>query len=300
MSVEYDLESIRAKMRSKKVKIRNEHEWRPDKAEQKTLRWQFFILPPTDNMELWYYEHGSHFINNRLYECPRVHNDGIQCPLCQFAFDLMKDIDDKEKRREIARKYLPSSRYAVNIYFPPLENTQQELRDKVMWFSMPQSVFRICEEVIMRDPPAVDAIGSEPWGVFFDPDNAMLMLLEARKKGDFNSYESSRFLNKKMPIAKTKEKIASILAMRHDIASMFAERDVETLQEIVNSITGVNVKPLQSVTKTSDKANKLIQNDSDDEEEEDTTVKEKNESTNKSKVEEDDEDLGALLEELNS
>jgi hypothetical protein len=320
----YDLEAIRSKMRQKKGgKGRDPNEWRPDKAEaNKPLKWKFFILPPTDNMDLWYYEHGAHFIENKVIECPRIH-DETTCPLCQFGFDQMKDVKDKAERSQIAKNYLSSSRYAVNIYFPAIDSTPADLRGKVMWFSMPQSVFQLCEDVIMRDS-AGDSMESEeaaPYGIFYDPNNAMPFVLEAKKKGDFNSYEASHFIGKKMPITKGgDEKIAEILGMRHDLPSLFTARNVDALQSIVDNLEG-NSRP--SEPKPSKPAGK---SDADDLEElvseekkpakapakpEPTkkpepskdpkkTETKKQEPVEEAEVEEKDEDLASLLEELNN
>lgn len=325
----YDLEAIRAKMRKKKGnKGKDPNEWRPDKAEaNKSLKWKFFILPPTDGMDMWYYEHGNHFIDNKVLECPRIHDDGITCPLCQFGFDLMKDTEEKDERRAIAKKYLSSSRYSVNIYFPAVDSTPAELRGKVMWFSMPQSVYAICDEVIMRDPPSADVLEPEPYGIFFDPNNAMPFVLEAKKKGEYNSYESSHFIGKKMPITKGgDEKIKEILAQRHNIPTLFQERDIDALQAIVDNMTGggkVSV-PKSEPKKTESKKSEPEEKKTSDEDELDDLMEEKTEekveakpekkpeakketkpeakpeAKEEAKVEEEDEDLASLLNELNS
>lgn len=316
--LEYDLEAIRNKMKKKKGGLRDPNEWRADKAKDTTLKWKFFILPPVDSMDLWYYEHGAHFIDNKVIECPRIHDDD-NCPLCQYGFDLMKETNDKAERSTIARNYLASSRYAVNIYFPSIKDISSDLRGKVMWFSMPQSVYQMCEEVIMKDPPGDDEVDPDPYGVFFDPNNAIPFLLQAKKKGDYNSYESSRFINKKTPIAKSKDKIEEILDMRHDIPSLFSERDVDKLQEIVDKLTGN-----KSVSVKSDTAKKEPKNNGDEDEEkdeldldddnmeeaddtdtadEDTDDAIEETETNNEEAsidDDDDEDLASLLKELNS
>lgn len=319
----YDLDAIRSKMRKRKGgKAKDPNEWRPDKAETgKPLKYKFFILPPVDSMDIWYYEHGQHWIDKTPIECPRIH-DGTSCPLCQFGFDLMKDTEDKETRRKIAKDYLASSRYAINIYFPPVESTPAELRGKVMWFSMPQSVYTIMEEVIMRDPPESDAIEPEAHGIFFDPKNAYPFVLEAKKKGDFNSYESSHFVNKSMPISKGgDEKIGAILEQRHDIPSLFAERDVDALQSVVDNIngngptggSGGSSKPKQ--TPSDDLADlddlgeeigdEIGEEISEPKSEPKSKPKEESKTTKPSKpqkaeIEVEDDDLNSLLEDLNS
>jgi hypothetical protein len=316
----YDLGSIRDKMRKRKGgRAKDPNEWRPDKAEAgKPLKWKFFILPPVDSMDLWYYEHGQHWIEKTVIECPRIH-DGTECPLCQFGFDLMKDTEDKDERRKIAKNYLASSRYAVNIYWPNVASTPAELRGKVMWFSMPQSVYAIMEEVIMRDPPENDAIEPEPYGVFFDPQNAFPFVLEAKKKGDFNSYESSHFIGKQMPISKGgEEKIMAILEQRHDIPSLYDARDIDKLQSIVDSLTGEipsggttssekNVKPksdnvddLDNLDELGDELDEETESSEPIEEDLEEEVVEEKSSTKKAEVEVEDDDLNSLLEDLNS
>jgi hypothetical protein len=321
----YNLDAIRSKMRKKKGgKIKDPNEWRPDKAEVgKPLKYNFFILPPVESMDLWYYEHGAHWIDKQVTECPRLHDD-IPCPLCQFGFDLMKESEDKDVRRQIAKDYLSSSRCAVNIYFPPIKSSPAEYRGKVMWFSMPQSVYSICEEVIMRDPPESDALEPEPYGIFYDPQNALPFVLEVKKKGDFNSYESSHFINKKMPLSKSGEdKVAEILDLRHDIPTLFQERSIDTLQSIVDNLTGNSPaktpekaeaaeskakpeKESKTKSKTESKAKPqkeaaLVTEEADLESafEEDETPK-ADTPVAEATIEEDDGDLATLLDELNS
>lgn len=310
----YDLESIRGKMRKRKGgKAKDPNEWRPDKAEiGKPLKWKFFILPPVESMDIWYYEHGQHWIEKNVIECPRIH-DGTSCPLCQFGFDLMKETEEKDERRKIAKNYLASSRYAVNIYFPAVASTPTELRGKVMWFSMPQSVYAIMEEVIMRDPPDSDALEPEAHGIFFDPKSAFPFVLEAKKKGDFNSYESSHFINKNMPITKgNDEKIGAIIGQRHDIPSLFAERDIDPLQTIVDNITGAETKATKTESKKDSKpdSEKDSKPDSDsasdleelEEELEEEILEEKEtpKAEKKAEVEVEDDDLSSLLDDLNN
>lgn len=317
----YDLEAIRSKMRKKKGggRSRDPNEWRPDKAETgKPLKWKFFILPPVDSMDIWYYEHGNHFIDNKVIECPRIH-DGATCPLCQLGFDLMKETDDKEERRAIAKKFLSSSRYSVNIYFPSVKSTSADLRGKVKWFSMPQSIYGICEDVIMRDPPEGDAIEPEPFGIFFDPENAMPFVLEARKKGEYNSYEASHFIDKKMPITNGgEEKIKAILDARHDIPTLFPDRDVDLLETIASKFedgsraqVAVNEGKEKDEEKDDKKSGKKEETQEDevsdltdeileDDIEDSADSKKPSEPEPEAEVGEEDEDLKSLLDELNS
>jgi len=331
-NIAYDLEAIRAQMRKKKGGgSRDPNEWRPDKADVgKPLKYKFFVLPPTDTMSLWYYEHGAHWINNQFLECPRLH-DGVPCPLCQLGFDLMKETNDKQERSAIAKKFLSSSRYAVNIYFPAVESTPQNLRGKVMWFSMPQGVYNICEEVIMRDAPEA-ALEPEAFGIFYDPNNALPFMLEAKKKGDYNNYESSHFVVKHMPITKGgPDKIAAILKQRHDLPTIFAERDLARLEEIAVQLGGDGFesqvselpesrapsasKPKPTASKSKPTASKptprLKPEEIEEMEEEeiessseeiemDEEIDDTSQSSQDAEIDEDDDDLAALLSELTS
>ena len=234
-----ELERVRAMMKKKRGGSRDPNEWRPDKAEEgKTLKWKFFVLPPIEAMNgLWFYRHGAHFIENTRIECPRLH-DEMQCPLCNYAFEVMRDIKDKDKRKEIRKALLPMGRYAINIYFPAFESTPVELRGKVYWFSLPETVYNICDEVIMRDGPGDDPQDPEPYGMFYDPAAAHLMILQARKQGDYNTYESSSFVKDKRPITQKEGMVEKILEMRHDVPSKFDARDMDVLQRIVNNLKG--------------------------------------------------------------
>lgn len=294
--LQYDLESIRNKMKQKKGGgSRDPNEWRADKAtENTTLKWKFFILPPVDSMDLWCYGHGSHYIDNKWLECPRAHGEG-DCPLCQYGFDLMSETSDKKERSAIAKAYLSSIRYAVNIFFPPISDTPAELRGKVMWFSIPKSIYQICEDVIMRDPTDDDEVEPEPYGIFFDPKNAIPFLLQAKRKGEYNTYDQSRFLLKKTPIAKSDKKIQEILDMRHDIPHVFAGRDIDQLQAIVDKLTGNSTKPAAK-----DEDDLIVEDDVS--EDTDTTAVEDEDISEDTdaKIEDEDEDLASLLKELNS
>ncbi|MBD3407198.1 MAG: hypothetical protein GF411_13850 [Candidatus Lokiarchaeota archaeon] len=269
-----ELARVRELMRKKKGGGRDPNEWRPDKAEEgKTLRWKLFILPPTDSMNgLWFYRHGAHYIDNRMHQCPRLHDD-IKCPLCDFGFDMMRETDDRDKRREIRRALLSSARYAVNIYFPAYESTPMELRGRVFWYSMPETLYNICEEVVFREGPGDDPDDPAPWGFFYEPNAAHPLILEAKKKGDYNSYESSRFGGQKVPISKKDGMIDKILDQRFDLPNKFDERDIDTLQAIVDNLSGKTTsRPVITEQKTKTKTKQTTtksttQNDDKSEEE---------------------------------
>ena len=70
----------------------------------------------TRDYEFYFYLQGAHWINNKKYECPRLHDDA-ECPICDLAFELFNETSDENERREIAKKYLPRTYYAINVYF---------------------------------------------------------------------------------------------------------------------------------------------------------------------------------------
>jgi len=236
-----ELEKVREMMRKKQGGGRDPHEWKPPKAEPGTdLKFKFYILPPTDSMKgLWYHQHGAHYINNRRIECPRLHDD-LQCPLCNFAFEMMRDITDKDKKSQISRSLLSSSRYAVNIYFPAYESTPVELRGKVFWYSLPLTIYQICEDVLYCDGPGEDPQDPQPFGLFYDPEAAHALSLQIVSKGGYNNYEKSRFLPTKTKISTKEGMIDKILEMRHDIPTKFADRDVAELEQIAVDLGAKN------------------------------------------------------------
>lgn len=297
MASQTELDKIRAAMTKKKGGgNRDANEWKPDKVQEgQENKYTFFILPGTDSMNLWYYQHGYHWIDNKRLECPRLHDDML-CPMCDYAFGLFKETDVKEERRMIAKKFLPRSTYAVNIYFPDYDSTPEKVRGQVMWFSMPQTVYDICEGVIFRDGPG-DGPDPEPFGIFYEPNEAYPFTLIVKHKGGFNNYESSRFVNSKHPISKDSAKIPEILEARHDIPSKFAPRDVEALQAIVDRLKmgGVGPSDLEEEEKPAPAPKKEEPKQSPKMEVEEEEI---NESSDASGLPDDDPELQKLLKEL--
>ena len=255
------LKKVREKMQTKKGgRARDPFEYRPpvlQRGAKEEPKFRFAILPGLrtgeqcvtgtaegDMGDLWFYTAGTHWINNRPHECPRIH-DQDQCPFCDTGFDLMNQTDDKEQRSKIARAYLPRSFYAVNIYFPPFASTPEEFRDKVFWYQAPKTVYDKLDACIMRDPPRPEEerFQKQAFGLFYLPEDCYIFQLEVKEKGGFNNYETSMFLpDTKGCLASLegggpdKQKIEQILAMRHDIPKKFAHRDIEGLQKEVDKL----------------------------------------------------------------
>lgn len=236
------------------------NEWKPPKARPgQELNFKFVVLPPldigercvggkneTNMMGLPTYRGGTHWVNNRPYECPRLH-DGEDCAYCQFGFDLLSETEDKDDRRQILRTYVANEFYAVNIYFPPFKSNPPELRGKVMWWKVTQkTVWQKFKECLDRDEDSATGDTPEenkPWGFFYEPDESYVFLLKITSKGEFNNYDGSEFLvSTKGPIIANKagepdmEKIQVLLDQRHDLGSKFSARDASKLAEMVRSL----------------------------------------------------------------
>jgi hypothetical protein len=236
-----DIQKIRKRMLEKKgsgAKDPNEFRFPKVSANEKvTIR--FRIMPPTESMSgLWFYVNGAHFINSKKLECPRIH-ENEECPLCALGFDLMQDMD-KAKRSEIARNYLSRKYYAVNLYFPPYKDTPEDLRGKVMWCNLSQTLYDKCEECIMADGPG-DGDDPHAFGNFFSIKEGYVFQVTIKPKGTgkqtYNDYGESKFLvATKGPLNKDPAKIKEILDKRHDVATKFAKRDIKLLDTEVARI----------------------------------------------------------------
>lgn len=240
----YDINKARQAMQSNSGgRQRDPNEFIPPKVKRgDELNFRFFILPPyaqgeqinggpaKESLETFFVLNGTHFVNNApLSGCPRVTN-GEDCELCTHGFDLMKDAgDNKEKKSQIAKMFMPGQRYAVNIYFPKDPVNPEALWGKVMWFNGPKTAYDEWEATLMRDSGG-DALDPQAFGIFFDETAAILFQLKVTEKNGYNSYEGSRFLPKvKVPVGFKKssegklvideDKTSAILAQRHDLRS---------------------------------------------------------------------------------
>ena len=232
-----DIQRIRQKMMERKSgAARDAHEYRFPKAPAgEVISVYGRILPPTEAMgDLWFYVNGHHYIDNKHYECPRIH-DRTDCPLCQFGFELMEGMD-KQQKSTIAKQYLARTYYAVNVYFPNVAAVPEDLRGKVMWCNIPSTLYAKCENCIMADNEG-DPSDPQPFGLFYSVSSGYVMKVIIKEKGGYNNYEESKFLvNTKGPLTKNEAQIAEILAKRHDLPTKFAARDLEALQAVVDRL----------------------------------------------------------------
>ena len=255
MSKEEMLKKLREKMSERKGGHRDPDQFIPPKAKKdEKLEYFFRVLPPLQagdtykggvcekDQDIWFYENGNHWINNERLECPRMH-DREECPICTIGFDLMRDNDDDAYKAGVRKKYMPRSGYAINIYFVNSDKNPENLRGRVMWMSVPKTVYDIMNECVENADPGTTE-DPKPCGVFYHPtDGGYVFKLVAENQGQWNTYERSGFLvNSAGPLAKGTDgkpdidRIQKILDMRHLLPSKFGARDVEKLNIILNKL----------------------------------------------------------------
>lgn len=256
MDRDAQLQEVRKRMMAKKSgRQRDPMEFRPPsvQAGQPELKYKFIVLPPlkqgdacaagkaSKTMDLWYIPAGTHWINNKPYECPRVH-DGGDCDYCTLGFDLLKDTDEEQTRKDIIKVYMPRTASTINIYFPPYQSNPEDVRGKVMWYGTQKTVFDAMAKTLMRDASKDDQ-DPQAFGFFYLPDDSYVFQLAINHKGGFNDYTSSKFLpNTKGPMVKKtdgsidQEAINTILAQRHDLFTKYAERDGATLSKLAKAV----------------------------------------------------------------
>lgn len=235
----YDVAALRKQMQQQLGKGADPDEFKPKKAESTTdpVLYRFFILPPfsagdtlkggaaTKSMPNFYIAHGSHWLSNKVYPCPRVW-DSTKCEICNIGFDLLREEKNDIKRKEILSQWMPSTYYAVNIYFPAVDVNPEELRGKVKFFNAPKTCFDQWQAALMRENHGRDD-DPKAFGVFFDESAAYLFQLEVVKHGKNNSYKSSKFVvqpgGKPVPMVRKadgsvhEEGLAVLLAARHNL-----------------------------------------------------------------------------------
>ena len=273
----YDLNAIRRKMKEMDGRKTDPDEFRPAKAKpNEVLKYRFFVLPgvlegdklkggiATKSMDVFYLTYGQHWINNQPHACPRIY-DGSECSLCDYGLTLLRDktLSDAD-RQQIRQDWLPSSSYAVNIYFPNWKNNPEELRGKVMYYKAPKTIFDKWVACINRDAPDsdVDIEDDEPpeaYGAFFDENASWLFELQIEMSGKSNSYKTSRFVvgadKKPVPIAKdetgapNKKAIAAILASRVDIWSRLEVPNPAKIKTLTNNLLHGDDEPINAVGK---------------------------------------------------
>lgn len=246
------LERVRAKMKAKKGgKQKDPDEFRAPKPNAgQTFKMKAYVLPPLEKGEvcssgksathgmdgLFFYTVGFHWIEGKPHACPRVF-DQDNCAYCQLGFDLMRDTDDREAKQELAKMYLPRTNYVVNLYIPDVPQNPEEVRGQVVYYAMPKTIFDKLDECISRDDAGEDPDDPQPFGLFFDPENAYPLQVVITRKGDYPNYEKTQLLATGVgPISKNAKELEKILAGRHDLPAKYPPRDPGVLADIVAKI----------------------------------------------------------------
>ena len=322
------LDKIRKKM-SERGNRRNkdEHEFRIPKAQaNEELNFYFRVLPELSKdekcesgiasreYEFFFYPNGAHWMDRQKVECPRLH-DGDKCNICQLGFDLLSETSDEKGRSEISRKFLPRTYYALNVYFLDTNKNPEEVRGKVMWMSVPKTVYDIFDACMHSDDPGDDE-DPKAYGMFYDVVEGFLFKLTVTKKGDWNTYEASRFLPGKgpSPIVKGKkgepdvDRIKEILDQRHDLVLKFESRDTDKIASIVKKLlndgdedSGFDKDEEEPKPKSKTKPKKKVEEEIVEEDAGDDVDKSSSDDVEEdSKVDEmdDDEELANLLDTI--
>jgi hypothetical protein len=104
---------------------------------------------------------------------------------------------------------------------------------------MPKTIFDKLDECLARNDDGGDPDDPQPWGLFYDEENAYPLSLSICKHGEYNSYTETKLLSRCGPIAGSDEEITEILARRHDIPSKYPKRtsdNLKTLQGFVDAL----------------------------------------------------------------
>lgn len=294
-----DKDKLLQKMRNNKAKkegFRDPTEWRPKFNKEGSQVFRIYVLMQLvegdkclgkdgsetvckKDWDLYYFQRGNHWVDKKTYECPRV-RDGGDCPMCSAGFDLMREIDDKDARKAIAKEWLSQENHIVNVYFPDHKDNPKELRGEVKWWRVPMGIWNQCEEALERNDDGGDEDDPKPFGLFFDPSSSFPIKISLQEKAGYNNYDGSKMLGKPYPIDDDEDKIETILAKRIDVQTKFPDPNIEDLKKLVDSKL--------SSSSTGDSG-------FDDDEEKESKKKdskpvEESKSKSKSKDEDDDDD----------
>lgn len=233
-------------------------EFKPKKAESTTdpLTYRFFVLPffmsgepikggpAKKSMTNFYIQHGTHWLMNKPYGCPRIW-DGTRCEVCNIGFDLLREEKNEDKRKKILSDWMPSTYYAVNAFFPRIDINPEELRGRVKFFNAPKTCFDTWQTALMRENMGRED-DPKAFGAFFDENAAFLFQLEVVKFGKNNSYKTSKFIvppgGKAVPIVVGEdgkahtEAISKLLAARCDLWAKVRTPDPVEIQRVAKLI----------------------------------------------------------------
>lgn len=252
----YDIERIRRQMQQKLTKSRDPNEYVPPKKVKEPTYVRFYVLPglapgekcaegeATAAIDMFWVNHGSHWINKKPHACPRICNDEL-CEICDTGFELMKEVSGtpkqvKDAKSAIAKQWLSQQQWVINIWFPDEDCNPEDLRGKNKFFRAGKQVFDILEKTISRKNGG-DKADPVAFGCFYDPENAYLfqLAMEPGSSG-WNDYKTSKFLAQlgPHPIAADGEgtpdmdKIQEILDGRFDLFQKLDKPNPDTIRKL--------------------------------------------------------------------
>jgi hypothetical protein len=190
------------------------------------------ILPPKTEEESFMVEipehrfkwgSGIHYVT-----CFKAHNES--CPLCDAYYKLW-DMHNalglpkgsKSKFGSRAGTIRGKPRYYMNV-LNRKDNT-------VKIYSAPEQVFVLVMQGILGN----DDLGIEPLGDVTDLQAGYDFNLISTPKGEFQSFEQSRFRATPSPLG-NKSEIASILDQRHNLQALIKNEDYEKVKLLAESL----------------------------------------------------------------
>lgn len=182
------------------------------KASQALLR---FL--PYSNDKLPYIKHGSHFFKKDnlwiIAECPAVYsNYKVKCPLCE-ANKKHYDAANKDMYQQRKAKI----NYLVNALVIE-DKIHPENNGKVLMCELSPAVWRMIQESMsgeFEDP-------KYPFDVY--SGNNFNMVLSYKKDNGFFSYEKSKFVEERTPLAGTDKEIEAILEKTRDLDAIIQQK----------------------------------------------------------------------------
>lgn len=237
-------------------------EFQAPQVREGTIKYKVFILPSLNEGEPcasgvatqtsdspFHIVDAVHWVDRKPYPCPRS-SPGNRCPMCDAGFTLLRElkdsgIKDEDKSKAIKKQWLPSTKYLVNLYFPPIAPNPEELHGKVLWYGAPQTLMNIWRDTLMREDAGDDPDEPEAYGVFFDEFSSYMFNLNLTpgSRPGWNEYKTSRFGGKvKVPLVMTKDKkadreaIQRVMNLRHDLFTKRQDYDMEQITSLVNRL----------------------------------------------------------------
>mgnify|MGYP003637178666 CR=1 FL=1 len=203
------------------------------------------ILPGKDDPLDFFVESHVHKYQEdgrwKSYHCRRIHNEA--CPMCDLMWDLWKLHKDLNLPKGTKSKY---GNLATRIKARPRFYTRAVVRELVGQTDDAGAVVDPVKYVVMSDElfqQVMGAITDEDLQDEGDPDNTTILSLDRgndfdiriTKKGDYNSFVTSKAKIKKIP-AGTKQEIAAWMDSPLDVKALISVPSYEDGKTIAQSL----------------------------------------------------------------